>query len=103
MKNTNFNGLKNKVSNLERKIPEGTTLIYINLHNAGKQNFEKKYQMLIKNSRCRWFINYNCFKYKNQWLSQKQKQIIPQKLQKLKRKSLIMIMLNILPLNNLIG
>lgn len=46
VKNTNFNGLKNKVSNLERKISEGTTLIYINLHNTGKQNFEKK------NTRC---------------------------------------------------
>ena len=42
IKNTKFNTLKKKVSNLEKKIPDLTTLIYINQCNTGKQNFEKR-------------------------------------------------------------
>ena len=31
-----------KVDNSEKKIPDTTTLIYINQYNTEKQNFEKK-------------------------------------------------------------
>ena len=71
MKKTNFNALKKKVSNLERKILEETTLIQINQYNTGKQKLEEKHQMFIKITRCKWFSDYNCFEYKNQFLSQK--------------------------------
>ena len=42
VKNTEFNTLKTKVNNLEKKIPGATTLIHINQYNTGKQNLEKK-------------------------------------------------------------
>ena len=38
IKNTKFNTLKTKVNNLEKKIPDATTLIPINQYNADKQN-----------------------------------------------------------------
>ena len=38
VKNTKFNTLKMKVNNLDKKIPDATTLIYINQYNTGKQN-----------------------------------------------------------------
>ena len=42
-KNTKFNTLKTKVNNLEKKIPDATTLIrHINQYNTDKQNLEKK-------------------------------------------------------------
>ena len=37
-----FNTLKTKVNNLERKIPDATTLIHINQYNTDKQNLEKE-------------------------------------------------------------
>ena len=40
-KNTKFNTIKTKISSLEKKIPEATTLIHINQYNADKQNLEK--------------------------------------------------------------
>ena len=40
--NTKFNTLKTKVNSLEKKIPDATTLIYINQYNTDKQNLEKK-------------------------------------------------------------
>ena len=40
VKNTESNTLKTKV-NLEKKIPDGTTLIHINQCNTNKQNLEK--------------------------------------------------------------
>ena len=40
--NTKFNTLKTKVNNLEKKIPDATTLIHINQYNTGKQNLEQK-------------------------------------------------------------
>ena len=40
--NTKFNTLKAKVNNLEKKIPDATTLIHINLYNTDKQNLEQK-------------------------------------------------------------
>ena len=42
IKNTNFNTLKAKVNNLEKKSPHGTTLIHINQYNTDKKNLEKK-------------------------------------------------------------
>ena len=42
VKNTNFNTLKTKVNNLEKIIPDATTLIHINQYKKNQQNFEKK-------------------------------------------------------------
>ena len=42
VKNTKFNILKTKVNNLEKKFPDGTTLIHINEYSTDKQNVEKK-------------------------------------------------------------
>ena len=42
VKNTKFNTLQTKVNNLEKKIPDATTLIHINQYNTDKQNIEKK-------------------------------------------------------------
>ena len=44
-KNTKFNTLKTKVNNLEKKIPEATTLICINQYNTDKQNLKQKLLM----------------------------------------------------------
>ena len=65
IKNTKFNTLKAKVNNLEKKIPDATTLIHTNQCNTDKQNLEKKTEMLIKNTGCKWFSNYKCFEYKH--------------------------------------
>ena len=61
IKNTKFNTLKAKVNNLEKKIPDATTLIHINKYNTYKQDFEKKIGLLIKNTRYTWFNDCNCF------------------------------------------
>ena len=45
VKNTKFNTLKTKIN---KKTPDATILIYINQCNTGKQNLEKKLEMLIK-------------------------------------------------------
>ena len=42
VENTKFNTLKRKVNNLDKKIPDATTLIHINQYNTDKQNLEKK-------------------------------------------------------------
>ena len=42
LKNLNFNTLKTKANNLEKEIPEATTLIHINQYNTDKQNLVKK-------------------------------------------------------------
>ena len=42
VKNTKFNILKTNVNNLEKKIPDATTLIQINRYNTEKQNSENK-------------------------------------------------------------
>ena len=63
---TKFNTLQTKVNNLEKKIPDETTLTYINQYNKDKQNLEKKIgDADKKNYRCKWFSDYNCFEYKN--------------------------------------
>ena len=48
VKNTKFNTMKIKVNNLEKKIPDATTLIHINQYSTDKQKSEKKLEMLIK-------------------------------------------------------
>ena len=47
-KNRKFNTLKTEVNNLDKKIPDATTLIHINQYNRDKKNLEKKMEMLIK-------------------------------------------------------
>ena len=42
VKNTKFNTLKTKANNLQKKIPDVTTLIHINQYDTDKQNTEKK-------------------------------------------------------------
>ena len=42
VKNTKFNTLKTKVSNLDQKVPDATILIRINQHHTDKQSLEKK-------------------------------------------------------------
>ena len=42
LKNLKFNTLKTKVNNLDKKIPDATTLTHINQYNTDKQNLEKK-------------------------------------------------------------
>ena len=42
VKNIKFNKLKTKVNNLEKNIPDATTLIHINQYCTDKQNLEKK-------------------------------------------------------------
>ena len=48
VKNTKFNTLKTKVNDLEKNIPDATTLIPINQYNTDKENLEKKKKILIK-------------------------------------------------------
>ena len=61
VKNTKFNTLRTKVNNLEKKIPDSTTLIHINRYNADKQNLEKK----MGNTKYKWFSDCKFFGYKN--------------------------------------
>ena len=42
VKNTKFNTLKTKVNNLEKKLPDATSLIHINQYNTDKLNLEKQ-------------------------------------------------------------
>ena len=42
VKSTKFNTLKTNINNLEKKIPEATTLIYINQYNTDKRKLERK-------------------------------------------------------------
>ena len=42
VKNTKFNTLKTKVSNLEKKIPHAIALFLINQYNTDKENLKKK-------------------------------------------------------------
>ena len=47
-KNTKFNTLKTKINNLEKEIPDATTLIHINQYNTDNKNLEKKIETMIK-------------------------------------------------------
>ena len=60
-----FNTLKTKIHSLERKIPDATTLTPISQYNTHKQNLEKKMEIFIKNTRYKWFRDYNCLEYKH--------------------------------------
>ena len=42
VKSTKFNTLKTKVNDLENKIPDASTLIWLNQYNTDKQNLGKK-------------------------------------------------------------
>ena len=64
VQNTKFNTVKAKVNGLEKKISNATKLVHINRYNTYKQNLEK-WEMLIKNTKCEWFSDYNCFEYKS--------------------------------------
>ena len=66
VKNTKFNALKTKVNTLEKKIHDATTLIHINQYNTEKQKLKKKIGDIDKNTRYKWFSDYNCFEYKNE-------------------------------------
>ena len=48
VKNSKFNTQNKKGNNLEKKIPDTTTLIHINQYKTDKQNLEKNLEMLIK-------------------------------------------------------
>ena len=50
VKNIEFNTLNTTVNNSEKKNRDATTLIHINQYNTGKQNLEKKMDVLIKNT-----------------------------------------------------
>ena len=49
VKNTKFKLLKTKVNNLDKKIPDATTVIHINQYNTDNTILRKKLEMLIKN------------------------------------------------------
>ena len=66
VKNTKFNAVKTKVNTLEKKIHDATTLIHINQYNTEKQNLKKKMGDIDKNTRYKWFSDYNCVEYKNE-------------------------------------
>ena len=61
VKNRKCNTVKSKVNNLEKKISDGSTLIYINQYNIDKQSLKKN----LENTRYKWFSDFNCFEYKN--------------------------------------
>ena len=67
VKNTKFNTLETKVNNLEKKIPDATTLTHIIQYNTDKQNLEKKkLEILIKKiPDVSGLVNYTCVEYKN--------------------------------------
>ena len=48
---------------LEKKIPDATTLIYINLYNTDKQNLEKKIEDV--DEKVPHTLDCNCFERKN--------------------------------------
>ena len=50
IKNTKFNTRKKKADNLDKKIPDATTLIDIKQYNTDKQNLEEEMEMLMRKS-----------------------------------------------------
>ena len=60
VKKTVYDKLNAKVSNSEKKIPDGSTLIRTNQYNTGKQSLKKKVSDVEKKKLCYyWFSNYN--------------------------------------------
>ena len=45
-----YNTINTQVTNLEKKIPDASTLIQANEYNVDKENLEKKREMSRKNS-----------------------------------------------------
>ena len=67
-RNTKFKTLKTKVSNLENKILDTTTLIRINRYNRYKQNLEKRLGDVDKKiPDTSGLVIKTVFKYKNWW------------------------------------
>ena len=62
VKNTKFNTLTTKANSLKKKIPDATTLIYINQHNTDKPSLVKKIGNVDKKCQIQ---DYKCFIYKN--------------------------------------
>ena len=48
VQNTKFSTRKTKENNLDKKIPDTTTLAHINQYNTDKQNLEKKIEDVHK-------------------------------------------------------
>ena len=48
VKNKKFNTPKIKVNDIDKKIPDATSLTHINQYNTDKQNLEKKLEILKK-------------------------------------------------------
>ena len=48
VKNIKINTLKTIVNNLEKKLPDATTLIHINQYNTDAQILERKSKLFIK-------------------------------------------------------
>ena len=48
VKNIKINTLKTIVNNLEKKLPDATTLIHINQYNTDTQILERKSKLFIK-------------------------------------------------------
>ena len=60
VKNIKINTLKTIVNNLEKKLPDATTLIHINQYNTDTQILERKSKLFIKNIRYESFSDYSC-------------------------------------------
>ena len=60
VKNIKINTLKTMVNNLEKKLPDATTLIHINQYNTDTQILERKSKLFIKNIRYESFSDYSC-------------------------------------------
>ena len=51
LKRQKFNTPKTKINNLEKRIPDGTTLIHTNKYNTDKQHLEEKNEDVDKKTR----------------------------------------------------
>ena len=56
VKNARFITLNTKVNNLDKKIPDTTTLNYINQYSTDKQHLERKTRAVDK----KYHSDYNC-------------------------------------------
>ena len=48
VQNTKYSKVNTKINNLEKKIPNATTLIHISQYNTDKQNLDKKIKGVVK-------------------------------------------------------
>ena len=66
VKKHKINTLKAKVNNLEKKIPDATTLIHINQYKTEKKKLrEENWRYWEKNIRWKRLSDYNWFEYQN--------------------------------------